>query len=306
MPLTSLDPGGLDKPPATGHLAFMSDTSKRLFIFGFGFSAKAFADRMRKRGYRIAATCRSEEKRVLLANEGIEAFIFDRDTPLLDATAALKGSTHLLSSVPPDADGDPVLNQHAQDIAAAGPFEWVGYLSTTGVYGDRQGGWVDEGSALEPTGERGQRRVSAEAEWQSLTQAHCFRLAGIYGPGRSALDTVRKGRARRVVKPGQVFSRIHIDDIAQILEASVLRPNPGAAYNVCDDAAAPPQDVITYACTLLGIDPPPEIPFDQAELSPMARSFYADNKRVDNSRIKEELGVQLKWPEYRAALKAML
>lgn len=281
-------------------------TAPRLFIFGYGFSARAFAERMRARGFQIAATCRSAEKRDALEAEGVEAFLFDRDTPLRDPNAALAGTTHLLSSVPPDATGDPVLDLHETDIVAAAPYAWAGYLSTTGVYGDRQGGWVDETSALEPTGERGQRRVDAEARWQAAVQAHCFRLAGIYGPGRNALETVRKGRARRVVKPGQVFSRIHIDDIAAILAASVDRPNPGAAYNCCDDEAAPPQDVITYACELLGAEPPPEIPFDDADLSPMARSFYGDNKRVDNTRIKDELGVTLIWPEYRAALRAMM
>ena len=281
-----------------------------LFVFGLGYSANAFAAVLRETGTRISATCRSAEKQVALIAQGIDAHVFDRDHPLDNAgRAALDQASHLLSSVPPDDKGDPVIDLHAQDILKAAPFDWIGYLSTTGVYGDFDGEWVDETAPMAPSGTRGQRRVDAEAAWFALAQAgpvHSFRLAGIYGPGRSALDTVRQGRARRVVKPGQVFSRIHIDDITNILLASAARPNPGAAYNCCDDEAAPPQDVITYACDLLGVTPPPEIPFEEADLSPMAKSFYRDNKRVSNTRIKEELGVTLRWPNYRDALTAML
>ncbi|MBV8651953.1 MAG: SDR family oxidoreductase, partial [Alphaproteobacteria bacterium] len=219
--------------------------------------------------------------------------------------------THTLVSVPPDAAGDPVLDRHAADIAALPCLAWLGYLSTTGVYGDRGGGWVDEGSALRPSGERGRRRVAAETGWLELWRrhrlpVHLFRLAGIYGKGRSALDTVRRGEAKRIDKPGQVFSRIHVDDIATVLEASMARPDPGAAYNVCDDDPAPPQEVVAFACELLGVTPPPLIPFAGAEMSAMARSFYDDNKRVDNSRIKRELGVVLQFPDYRAGLRALL
>jgi nucleoside-diphosphate-sugar epimerase len=234
--------------------------------------------------------------------------IFDRDHRIADLEPRLAGATHLLSSVPPDENGDPVLDVHGAAIAKAAPrLQWIGYLSTTGVYGDRQGGWVDESSALTPTGERGRRRLDAETAWLALPQpAHLFRLAGIYGPGRSALDTVRSGKARRVVKPGQVFSRIHRDDIVQVLLASIAQPNPGAAYNVCDDDAADPAEVITHACKLLNVTPPPEVPYAEAQLSPMARSFYDDNKRVRNDRIKRELGVTLKYPDYRAGLAALL
>ena len=220
--------------------------------------------------------------------------------------AAFACTTHILSSVPPGPAGDPVLSFHAADIAAIETLEWVGYLSTTGVYGDRGGDWVDEASELRPTGERGRRRVAAEAGWRGLetdAAVQLFRLAGIYGPGRSALDTVRGGQARRIVKPGQVFSRIHVDDIANVLRASIDKPNAGAAYNVCDDEPAPPQEVIAYACDLLGVAPPPEIPFEDAALSDMAKSFYRDNKLVSNDRIKKELGVVLKWPNYRDALR---
>ena len=281
----------------------------RIFIFGYGFSASALADRLRTKGFTIAATCRTAEKQADLRQRGIEAHIFDTDHPLGNARELLGKASHLLSSIPPGEAGDPVLNAHAADIRAAGPFDWIGYLSTTGVYGDRQGGWVDETSALEPTGERGMRRVTAERAWFEMGDAgpvHTFRLAGIYGPGRNALEVVKSGKAKRIVKPGQIFSRIHIEDIAETLLASMDKPNGGAAYNVCDDNAAPPQEVIEYACKLLGVEPPPEIPFVEAEMSPMARSFYRDNKQVDNSRIKSELGVRLNYPDYPAGLQDIL
>ncbi|HVL20743.1 MAG TPA: SDR family NAD(P)-dependent oxidoreductase, partial [Amaricoccus sp.] len=185
--------------------------------------------------------------------------------------------------------------------------EWVGYLSTTGVYGDRAGAWVDETAELGPVGERGRRRVAAEAAWRaSGLPAHMFRLAGIYGPGRSVLDKLRAGTAQRVVRAGQVFSRIHVADVGATLSASLARPAPGAAYNVADDLPAPPGDVIAYGATLLGLPVPPEVPFERAELSPMARSFWDESKRVSNRRIREELGVALAYPDYHAGLRAIL
>jgi nucleoside-diphosphate-sugar epimerase len=214
--------------------------------------------------------------------------------------------------VPPDAKGDAVIDHHAADIAALPDLRWVGYLSTTGVYGDRGGEWIDESAGLHPSGTRGAARVAAERAWLDLERfghkVHLFRLAGIYGPGRSALDTVRNGTAKRIVKPGQVFSRIHVDDIATVLEASIAKPNGGAAYNVCDDEPAPPQDVIAYAAALLGREPPPEIPYAEAApaMSDMARSFYMDSKRVANTRIKTELEVKLAYPDYRTGLRALL
>jgi nucleoside-diphosphate-sugar epimerase len=281
----------------------------RLFCFGLGYSALALARVLRRRGWTIAGTSRSADARAALVAEGIETHLFDRDRPLADPSAVLAGTTHLLASVPPDDQGDPALDCHADAIAAVDT-RWIGYLSTTGVYGDRGGAWVDESSDLRPVGERGRRRVEAEEGWLDLWRqhgrpVHIFRLAGIYGPGRGPFEQVRTGTARRVVKPGQVFSRIHVDDIVQVLEASMARPNPGAAYNVCDDEAAPPQDVIVEASRLLGIDPPPEIPFETANLSPMARSFYEELKRVSNRRIKEELGVRLAYPTYREGLAAL-
>ena len=283
----------------------------RLFCFGLGYSARALADVVLAQGWRVAGTCRAAEQRTALRDAGIEAFLFDRGRPLDDPAAALGGTTHLLSSVPPDASGDPVIDQHAADIAALTTLDWAGYLSTTGVYGDRGGGWVDESSALRPSGARGRRRADAERGWLDLVSqngvpVHIFRLAGIYGPGRNALETVRAGRARRIIKPGQVFSRIHRDDIVAVLRASMARANPGAVYNLCDDEAAPPQDVIAFACDLLGVAPPPDVPIRDADLSDMARSFYSDNKRVSNRRIKEELGVRLAWPDYRAGLRGLL
>ncbi|MDH3701396.1 MAG: SDR family oxidoreductase [Alphaproteobacteria bacterium] len=283
----------------------------RLFCFGLGYSARALAKDVMEQGWRVAGSCRSAEKQVELRDAGIEAYLFDRERPLEDAAAALGGATHLLSSVPPDAPGDPVLDRHAADIAALTTLEWAGYLSTTGVYGDRAGGSVDEFSELQPTGERGRRRVAAERDWLDMAAqhgvpVHVFRLAGIYGPGRNALETVQAGRARRIIKPGQLFSRIHVDDIVAVLRASMARANPGAVYNVCDDEAAPPQDVIAFACDLLGIAPPPELPFEDADLSAMARSFYRDNKRVSNRRIQQELGVRLAWPDYRAGLRGLM
>ncbi|MEE8535914.1 MAG: SDR family oxidoreductase [Kiloniellales bacterium] len=283
----------------------------RLFCFGLGYSARVLARHLMPRGWRIAGTTRSAEAAAELAAEGIGVHLFDGASPLSDAPALLAGSTHLLSSVPPDGMRDPVLACHEDAIAACGSLAWVGYLSTTGVYGDRGGGWVEEDSELAPTGERGRRRVAAEAAWRALGGAsglsvQVFRLAGIYGPGRSAFDGLRAGRARRIDKPGQVFSRIHVDDLARVLEASMARPKPGRVYNVCDDEAAPPAEVIAHAAELLGQEPPPLIPFETAELGDMARSFYRDNKRVSNRRIKEELGVRLAHPTYRDGLRALL
>lgn len=282
-----------------------------LFVFGLGYSARALAADLMAQGWTVRGTTRSIENQAGFARQGIEALLFDSETPLAD-TGVLDGVTHLLASVPPGPEGDPVLRHHGADLAArAGQIVWAGYLSTTGVYGDRGGDWVDETATPSPATERGQRRVDAEDGWCGLWRTahlpvHLFRLAGIYGPGRNALETVRQGKARRIVKPGQVFSRTHVSDIAAVLAASIAQPNPGAAYNVCDDDPAPPQDVILHACELLGVDPPPEIPFEDAELSDMARSFYAESKKVSNTRIKEELGVRLAYPDYRAGLAALL
>ena len=276
-------------------------SAKRFFLFGLGFSGRVIARRLLEQGWSVTGTSRSGESPHL---PGVTILPFDRDHPL--PAHALDGVTALLSSVPPDSLGDPVLDVMGEAITAAAP-AWTGYLSTTGVYGDHGGGWVDETTPPAPNLDRSRRRLAAEQGWQALS-AHVFRLAGIYGPGRSAMDTVKAGEAKRINKPGQLFSRIHVEDIASAIQASLARPAPGTVYNLCDDDAAPPQDVIAHACRLLGIDPPPEIPWEQAQtmLSPMALSFYADNKRVSNRRMKEALGVVLKYPTYREGLAAIL
>jgi len=282
-----------------------------LFCFGLGYTASFLTRALQAEGWRVLGTHRATDADQATTVDGVEMRVFDRAHPIADARAVLASATHLLSSVPPDETGDAVLDVHGEDIAAMRGLRWIGYLSTTGVYGDRAGGWVDEAAPLLPTGERGRRRVSAESQWLDLWRrhgapAHVFRLAGIYGPGRSALDAVRSGRARRVVKPGQVFSRIHVADIARVLQSSMARPRPGAIYNVCDDDPAPPDEVIAFACELLGVSPPPPVPVEQAELSELALSFYADNKRVSNRRMKQELGIELHYPSYRDGLAALL
>ena len=285
--------------------------AKKLFCFGYGFSASALGALLGREGWSLAGTCRTPAGCRALADAGVDAVPFERAAPLADAARLLAGATHILLSIPPDGAGDPVLDCHGADIAALPGLEWIGYLSTTGVYGDTGGAWVDESAVPAPSGARGRRRVEAETGWRALGDAHgravqVFRLAGIYGPGRNALAAVRRGEARRIAKPGQVFSRIHVADIARVLAASIARPRAGALYNVCDDEPAPAADVVAHACTLLGVAPPPLTPLDEAELSPMARSFYADNRRVSNARIKAELGVDLRFPDYRAGLASLL
>lgn len=276
-----------------------------LLVFGFGYTAAALARRL-PWSWRITGTRRAPHP----ATPRITLLPFDGGTLTPAVTDAVAAATHILVSVPPGEDGDPVLRQAASAIAAAPNLKWLGYLSTTGVYGDHGGAWVDESTPAAPSGPRAARRVAAEAGWCDMwhdhrVPVHLFRLPGIYGPGRSAVDTVRHGTARRVVKPGHVFSRIHVADIAAALAASMNRPNPGTAYNVCDDLPAPPQDVIAFACQLLGAPLPPVQDYATADLSPMARSFYADNKRVANARLKNDLGVQLAYPDYRAGLTAV-
>jgi nucleoside-diphosphate-sugar epimerase len=281
--------------------------SGRLFCFGLGYTAHALARALKEEGWRVAGTTRSAEKQSRLIEEGIEAHLFERDQPLEDAASVLEGVTHALTSIAPDEAGDPVLRHHLRDLADLESLAWAGYLGTTGVYGNRDGAWVDESDAVDPSLPRTRRRVAAEGAWlASGLPVHIFRLAGIYGPGRSAIDAVRAGTARRIVKPNQMFGRIHVDDIVQVLRASIRRPNACAIYNVADDEPAPPQDVIAFACELLGIEPPPEVPFEEADLSPMARSFYEDNRRIDNARIRDELGVDLLHPSYREGLRAVL
>jgi nucleoside-diphosphate-sugar epimerase len=282
--------------------------TKTLLSLGHGYSARALARRLIPEGWTVIGTTRTPEKAERLRAEGVEPLVW----PGADLAPALARATHLLTSVAPTEAGDPVLVAAADAISEAAPhIEWAGYLSTTGVYGDHAGGLVDEDTALTASTRRGEMRVEAEAAWRALAERsglplHIFRLAGIYGPGRGPFEKVKDGTARRIIKPGQVFSRTHVEDIAQVLHASILQPNPGAAYNVCDDDPAPPEDVLAHAAELLGLPPPPEVPYETAEMTPMARSFYAESKRVRNDRIKEELGVVLRYPTYREGLAALL
>jgi len=279
---------------------------KHLLCFGFGFSAQALARQLDPADWRITATSRSAEGLAAIAAAGVTPFAFSSLTTLPDDV------THLLSSAPPSGRIEPVLDHLAAELVRrAGTIEWVGYLSTTGVYGDHGGEWISEDTPLAPNIDRAMARKLAEDRWLSLWRehglaVHLFRLAGIYGPGRNALQSLLDGKARRIIKPGQMFSRIHCDDIAGILLASMAKPHPGRAYNCADNEPCPPQDVITYAAELLGVEAPPEEDFDTAVLSPMARSFYSDCKRVSNRRITEELGYRLHYPTYREGLAACL
>ncbi len=271
-----------------------------LLSLGHGYSARALAHRLVPQGWRIIGTTRSPEKAASLRAEGIEPLLWPADLGPALATA-----THVLCSAAPDMSGDPFLQ--AAPWIAQSPATWVGYLSTTGVYGDHQGAWVDETTPLTPNSDRGRQRVLAEGQWQATgLPVHIFRLAGIYGPGRGPFEKVRDGTARRIIKPGQVFGRIHVDDIAQVLEASILRPNPGSAYNVCDDNPCPPDVVLSHAARLLGLPDPPAVRFEEANLGPMALSFYGESKRTRNTRIKDELGVKLLYPDFPAGLAALL
>ena len=280
----------------------------RLLSFGHGYSAQALADILLPLGWQIRATTRSKEKFNKIKKSGILVRIWP-DQSLSDD---LEWATHLLISIAPDKYEDLVLKEFREKIIKnIKQFNWVGYLSTTGVYGNHDGGWVDEEEKLIPSTLRGKYRVYAEKEWLRLFKVynlplHIFRLAGIYGPGRGPFSKVKSGLARRVIKKNQLFSRIHVEDIAQTLNASILEPNPGAIYNVCDDYPAPPEDVISYAAHLLGLPNPPKVKFEDAIMTDMARSFYLESKKVRNNKIKNELGVLLKYPNYKVGLKALI
>ncbi len=289
----------------------MPDTPGHLLCFGLGFSARVIAARLRQAGWRVTGTSRDADGCDEGAAKGFAMVPFDGAQASDALVQAVADADHILVSVPPSADGDPVHAVLGQAIAAAPRLGWFGYLSTTGPYGDRQGSWVDEDTPPAPSTDRGRRRLDAETVWLEMCRdkglpVHIFRLAGIYGPGRNQLLGLAAGRGRRIVKPGQVFSRVHVDDIASVVIASMARPRPGAVYNVCDDEAAPPQDVVAYAAGLLDMEPPAAVAFEDADLSPMARSFYAENKRVRNTLIKTELGVDLAYPTYREGLTALL
>jgi len=282
----------------------------RLFAFGLGFSAQELATRLAAEGWSVAGTAREEPKISELRGQDYEATRFGgaRDNPTLPAL--LEGTTHLLHSIPPGHDGDPVLACYGEEIAKLGSLEWIGYLSTVGVYGDQQGNWADEETTPKPNSPRTEARVHAEQAWLAFgaeigVPVHVFRLAGIYGPGRSVFDKLAAGTARRINKDGQVFSRVHVEDIAGVLEASMAQPRGGAIYNVADDEPAAPGDVVAYAAKLIGVAPPPEIDFEDADMSPMARTFYQGSRRIGNALIKSELGVRLRYPTYREGLAAL-
>jgi nucleoside-diphosphate-sugar epimerase len=283
----------------------------KLFAFGLGFSAQELASRLAARGWQIAGTARDEANLARARAQGYEMTRFAGEPGNRDVTRLLQGTTHLVHSIPPGHDGDPVLAHYRDQIATIGTVEWIGYLSTVGVYGDQGGSWVDETTLPRPNSERTEARVEAEEAWLKFGEetgipTHVFRLAGIYGPGRSAFDKLMAGTARRIKKDGQVFSRIHVADIASVIEASIARPRAGAIYNVADDEPAAPDAVVAYAAELLGVAPPPEVEFAEADLSPMARSFYEGSRRITNALIKSELGVKLRYPTYREGLASLV
>jgi nucleoside-diphosphate-sugar epimerase len=279
----------------------------RLFIFGLGYSGLEIARLARAADWTVAGTVTSAEKAATLRADGIDARTFDGSAPL--AAKDIASATHILCSIAPGTTGDPAL-RHCADLM--GGARWLGYLSTTGVYGDTGGAWVDETATPRPTQPRSIERLATERAWQKLGEktgaaVDVFRLPGIYGPGRSAVDQVKADTARRIEKPGQVFSRIHIEDIAATVMAAMTAPHTGAIYNVVDDLPASSSDLIAYACELLGKPVPPAIPWAEVEptMTAMARSFYSENRRVRNERIKRELGVMLRYPTYREGLRAI-
>ena len=283
----------------------------RLFAFGLGFSAQTLAERLAGKGWQIAGSARDVGKIGHLAERGYEIAQYSGEAGNSALPKVLHDTTHLLHSIPPGPEGDPVLEHYREELAKLSSLEWVGYLSTVGVYGHQEGRWVDETTAPRPSSARTEARVQAEQAWldfgkETGVPVQVFRLAGIYGPGRSVFDKLKAGTARRIRKDGQVFSRIHVEDIAAVLEASIARPHAGAIYNVADDEPAAPDEVVTYAAKLIGVEPPPEVDFAEADLTPMARSFYEGSRRIGNARIKSELGVKLRYPTYREGLASLL
>ena len=287
-----------------------------LFCFGLGYSAQHYIAEFGGRFDRIAGTVTTREKAAAIAGAGIgghtvEAFVFDGSDAPPEVTAALMDAAAVLVSVPPDGEGDPVLRHFSGAIAGAPQLQSIVYLSTVGVYGDHGGAWVDETSPAAPISERSRVRLAAEQEWQALGQraskpVATLRLSGIYGPGQNALIQVARGSAKRIDKPGQVFNRIHVEDIAQAIEAAFTQRADGV-FNVTDDEPTPQGVPVAFAADLLGVAPPPEMPFAEAakSMSPMALSFYAESKRVRNDKLKRELGVHFRYPTYREGLRAL-
>ncbi len=281
----------------------------RIFLFGAGYSARAFSRLMTGEAERIDGTTRNEQNFPLLEKSGIAPIIFDGETASPDLIDRLAKSTHVVISISPRESGDPSLAIVEEALRRPGnTIRWIGYLSTVGVYGNHDGNWIDETAPLAPTSRRSLERVEAESAWEALSERHgtpvaLLRLSGIYGPGRNAFVNLERGTARRIIKDGQVFNRIHVDDIAGSLRF-LAGTNSGGAFNITDSEPAPPQDVVAYAAELMGVAIPPEIPFEQADLTPMGRSFYGENKRVSNQHIKA-LGYDFIYPDYKAAFSAM-
>ena len=281
-----------------------------ILILGLGYSAGFFARAALVRGWEVTGTVRSAEKAAELSREGIRTLVFGGFAVSSALAKAVAEADAVLVSVQPAEDGDPALGPLRAALMAAPNLRWIGYLSTIGVYGDQGGAWIDEAAQPSPTNARTRQRVEIEEAWLQLGRdsgkpVQIFRLSGIYGPGRNAITKLRNGTANRLIKPGQVFNRIHVDDIAGVLMASLAQPRQGVIYNVTDDEPGPPQDVITFAAELTGLEPPPEIPFEQAQLSPMAASFYGESKRVSNALVKREFGYAFRYPTYREALRAL-
>ncbi|MCR4523292.1 MULTISPECIES: SDR family oxidoreductase [Bosea] len=281
-----------------------------ILILGLGYSAGFFARAALARGWEVTGTVRSAEKAAELSRAGIRTLVFGGFAVSSALAKAVAEADAVLVSVQPAEDGDPALGPLRDALIAAPNLRWIGYLSTIGVYGDQSGAWIDEATPPAPTNDRTRQRVDIEEAWLQLGRdsgkpVQIFRLSGIYGPGRNAITKLRAGTANRLIKPGQVFNRIHVDDIAGVLMASLVQPRQGAVYNVTDDEPGPPQDVITFAAGLTGLEPPPEIPFEQAKLSPMAASFYGESKRVSNALVKREFGYAFRYPTYREALRAL-
>ena len=291
-------------------MAAVSTEGDKLFCFGLGYTARRLAERLIGKGWRISGTTRDNDKGAKLQSAGVDTCITKGDGFKSNLAMAIRGSKYVLVSVPPLDGGDFVTQHHGGDISALPELRWLGYLSSTAVYGDHGGAWVDEATPPAPSGEIGGRRLAAEKSWLALWRergipVHVFRLAGIYGPGRSALDRVRAGTARRIVKSGHVLSRIHVDDITTVLAASMARPRPGAIYNLSDDQPASAAEVTEFAARLLGVNPPPEISYNVSEIPPEAGRFFVDHRRVRNNLIKTELGVSLRYPNYAMGLRAI-
>tara|TARA_B100000686_G_scaffold79072_1_gene85274 strand:- start:1674 stop:2606 length:933 start_codon:yes stop_codon:yes gene_type:complete len=283
-------------------------TLSQLFCFGLGFSGRAFGQSLVKDGWKVSGTTRDPQNLIVLEDEGFKAYFFPGEECLIEEE--ISSVTHLIITIPPQYSGDIVYRKYHETIERNRNLKWIGYLSSTGVYGNRDGDWVDEESELIPSNQRNRLRIEAENNWVQLGKksgigVHIFRAAGIYGEGRSIIETIRARRARRIEKKGHISNRIHLEDLVSVLKASIKKAGPSSLYNVCDDSSSSSKEAIEFACKLLKTDPPPLLQFEQAELSEIARSFYLDNKRIRNDKMKKELNIQLKYPDYQAGLVAI-